>query len=186
KFKNKKIGVFCGSRNTNSKELENNILEIVTLFAKSDFDLVYGGSKRGIMGKVSEIFKNENRQIIGVLPYKKLENEEVSENLFRKIYTENLSDRKQKMIDLADCFLILPGGVGTLDETFEIITSNRMKFTNKKVAIFNCLGFFDHLIHQLEKMIEFGLLNKNIWEEIIIENSPQKLFEKLNAEETSQ
>ena len=128
---------------------------------------------------MNEIFKNENRQIIGVLPFKKLENEQVSENLYRKIYTNNLFDRKSKMIDLADFFLILPGGIGTIDETFEIITSNRMKFTNKKIAIFNCLGFFDNLINQLEKMIEFGFLSENIWDEIIIENNPTKLYKKL-------
>lgn len=177
--KNKKICIFCGSKNTHSKELENKISELVKLFAESNFDLVYGGSKKGIMGIVNEIFKKENRQIIGVLPFKKLENERISENLNRKIYTNNLFDRKSKMIDLADFFLILPGGIGTLDETFEIITSNRMKFTNKKIAIFNCLGFFDNLINQLKKMIEFGFLTEKIWDEIIIEDNPIKLYEKL-------
>lgn len=177
---NKKVCIFCGSRNSNSKALENEISELVKLFAKSDFDLVYGGKKTGIMGMANEIFDNENKKVIGVLPYQNLKCDQLPDNLYQKIRTRDLFDRKKVMIDLADYILILPGGVGTLDEAFEIITSNRMRFTDTKVAIFNCLGFYDNLIKQLETMIEFGFLGKSIWEQIIIESNPHKLFDELS------
>ena len=108
-----------------------------------------------------------------------MKNEQISINLTRTIYTDNLFERKRKMIEISDFFLVLPGGIGTIDETLEIITNNRMKFTEKKIAIFNCLGFFDDLINQIKKMIEYNFLSENIWNEIIIENNPQKIIEKL-------
>jgi len=177
----KNIAIFCGSRNGNSEEIQSQIAELVSLFAKENYNLVYGGSKRGIMGKAAEIFRQHNRKITGVLPYKKLDNEKISGELTTKIYVDNLFERKKKILELSDIFLILPGGIGTLDEAFEIIVSNRMKFTNKKVGIFNCQNFYEHLILQLHKMIETGFLNPNIWDEIIIEENAEELFEKLTA-----
>lgn len=177
----KKVCIFCGSRNSNNAELKIKIEEVVNLFAKNNIDLVYGGSKRGTMGFVSEIFRKEGRSITGILPFKKLANETASDSLAQTIYTENLFDRKRKMIELSDYFLILPGGVGTLDETFEIITSNRMKFTDKKVALFNCLGYYDDLINQMNKMVDFNFLSKNIWDEVIVEADAHKLFERMTG-----
>lgn len=175
----KNIAIFCGSRNGNSEEMQTRPIELVSLFAKENYNLVYGGSKKGIMGIIAEIFKQYNRKITGVLPYKKLENEIISDELTTKIYVDNLFERKQKMIEFSDIFLILPGGIGTLDEMFEIIVSNRMKFINKKVGIFNCRNFYEHSILQLRKMIETGFLNPNIWDEIIIEENAEDLLKKL-------
>lgn len=173
------IAVFCGSRLGNSEEIRTQIIKLVSLFADSNCNLVYGGSNKGIMGIVAEIFVQYNRKIIGILPYRKLQNEQISNDLTSRIYVNNLFERKMKMIELSDIFLILPGGVGTLDEMLEIIVSNRMKFTSKKVAIFNVQKYYEYFILQLNKMIELDFLNSNIWDEIIIEESAEELFLKL-------
>ncbi|PIE50335.1 MAG: TIGR00730 family Rossman fold protein [Flavobacteriales bacterium] len=175
----RKVCIFCGSKKTNSEELKGKIYELVNLFAKNNMDLVYGGSKRGIMGLVNDTFRKEQRKVIGVLPFKAPKNEEKATNLNETIYTNDLFERKRKMIELSDFFLILPGGIGTLDETFEIITSNSMNFSHKKVAIFNCFGFYDNLINQLNKMIDYNFVSDDIWNKIIIESNPHQLFEKL-------
>ncbi len=173
------IAVFCGSRLGNSEEIRTQIIKLVSLFADSNCNLVYGGSKKGIMGIVARVFVQHNRKIIGILPYRKLENEKISNDLTSRICVNNLFERKMKMIELSNVFLILPGGVGTLDEMLEIIVSNRMKFTSKKVAIFNVQKYYEYFILQLNKMIELGFLNSNIWDEIIIEESAEELFLKL-------
>ncbi len=178
-IKNSRVCIFCGAKKSNSEELKNQILELTNLLAKNNIDLVYGGSKRGIMGLVSDVFRKEKRNIIGILPYNNLKDEQISKSMNQVIFTDNLFERKRKMIEISDYFIVLPGGIGTLDETFEIIVNNRMKFTNKKIAIFNCLGFFDDLIEQMKKMIQYNFLSENIWNEIIIERNPHILCEKL-------
>lgn len=173
------VAIFCGSRLGKSGEIQFQIIKLVSLFADNNYDLVYGGSKKGIMGIVAKVFIQHDRKIAGVLPYRILDNEQISNELASRFYVNNLFERKMKMIEMSDVFLILPGGVGTLDEMLEIIVSNRMKFTNKKVAIFNIQKYYEYFILQLHKMIELGFLNSNIWDDIIIEDNAEELFRKL-------
>lgn len=176
---NNALGVFCGAKLGTSKDMKLQVEALLNLFARAGWDLVYGGSSKGFMGVAAKTFKKENRAVIGVIPYGNTKAEPEYDQLNQKLYTDNLFDRKRKMLELADAFLVLPGGVGTLDEIFEVIANNNIGFIKKTIAIFNYQGFYDDLFNQFKKMIDFGFLKHNIWEKIIIEENPELLFNKL-------
>jgi len=177
----KTVTIFCGARNGNSDEMQTVIHHLLRLFAEHHYDMVYGGSQKGIMGIASDIFKKHNRKVTGVLPYKRIKSEIVSTVLDKQIHVHNLHERKKLMIELADVCLVLPGGVGTMDELFDVLVNNRLRFTDKTIAIYNCLGYYDDIINQCNKMISLGFLSFNFWKEIIIEQEATLLFDAVES-----
>lgn len=173
--------IFCGAKVGNSIEIQTAIQQLLSLFAEHRYDMVYGGSKKGIMGMAADIFKEHNSKVTGVVPYKRIKSEITSTILDKQIHVDNLYERKKLMIELADVCLVLPGGVGTMDELFDVLVNNRLRFTDKTIAIYNCLGYYDDIINQCNKMIKLGFLSTNFWDEIIIEQEATLLFDAVEA-----
>ena len=180
----KSLCVFCGAQNAVPKAH----LEIGTSLgqemAKRDIALVYGGGDCGIMGAVANSVLTGNGWVTGVFP-RHLQNLEVEhKSLNEIIIVDTMHERKKIMYDRADAFAILPGGCGTLDEMFEIITWRQLKLHEKPVIIFNHLGYWDHLVALLDHMINTGFARPETREMYIVVNTLEDLLarvEEVNA-----
>ena len=157
----KKLAIFCGSSSPKSEKiLQETTKFLQELFANGDYDVVYGGAKIGIMGLVADLALEESRLVYGVMPTFLIDREVDHPGLTDFEVCETMHERKEKMYHLSDAFLILPGGFGTLDELFEILTWRQLQLHHKPIYIFNPNGFYDHLIEHIKKMSEEGLIGK--------------------------
>ena len=171
----KKICVFGGSKSGKNSENIINAQIIGQIIAENKFDIVFGGGENGIMGSVSETAIKYGSKTTGIIPnflikkdiQKTKHSNKYNTNL---IITENMHQRKQKMYEKSDAFLILPGGVGTLDECFEVLTWCQLsQIVNKKIGIINFNNFWDPLISLIKHLIKEEYMesyNLNYFEEL--------------------
>lgn len=156
----KRITVFCGS----SSGTETIYTEQATLLgqtlAKENIELVYGGANVGLMGAVADGVLSSGGKAIGVLPNFLRSKEIAHLGLTELILVESMHERKTKMNDLCDGVIALPGGFGTLEELFEMLTWAQLGLHKKPIAILNINGFYDALIQLTQTMVEKGLLKE--------------------------
>ena len=175
----KKICVFCGSSEGNDITIISKAQELGEIFAKEEIVLVYGASKIGIMGKIAQASLDNHGKVIGVIPeFLKLK-EVVHLGLNELITTTNMHERKLKMHELSDGFITLPGGFGTLEELFEIITWAQLGLHQKPIGLLNINGFYDDLISMLETMVSKGFLKMQNLELLIVDDSIESLLNKM-------
>ena len=176
----KKICVFGGSKSGKNSENIINAISIGQIIAENNFDIVFGGGENGIMGTVSETAIKYGSKTTGIIPnflIKKDIHDTKHSNKYNTnlIITENMHQRKQMMYEKSDAFLILPGGLGTLDECFEILTWCQLsQIVNKKIGIINFNNFWDPLIFLINHLIReeyMGSYNLNYFEELRNKNS---------------
>lgn len=173
------IAVFCGSSPGNDPSILKDASNLGKYLAKEEITLIYGGSKIGIMGKVAQNVLDNDGKVIGVIPeFLKLK-EVVHLGLTQLITTQNMHERKLKMHQLSDGFIALPGGFGTLEELFEIITWSQLRLHQKPIGLLNSNGFYDDLIKLLQKMVAKKLLSKSNFELLIVETDIKLLIEKM-------
>lgn len=175
----KSIAVFCGSSEGNDTKIIDQAIELGTLLAKEEIAVVYGAAKIGVMGKVAEAALEYKGKVIGVIPeFLKLK-EVVHLGLHELITTDNMHQRKLKMHELSDGFITLPGGFGTFEELFEIITWAQLGLHQKPIGLLNSNGFYDDLIAMLETMVSKGLLKMENFEMLIVDTEVERLLEKM-------
>lgn len=180
------ICVFCGSSEGNDIKTVSNALLLGEKLANQGITLVYGAAKIGIMGKVAEGALNNQGKVIGVIPdFLKLK-EVVHLGLTELITTKNMHERKMKMHTLSDGFITLPGGFGTLEELFEIITWSQLGLHQKPIGLLNVNGFYDHLLLLLENMVKSGFLKKENYDLLIVDDQIDSLLEKMKSFEPAQ
>ncbi|UUF14133.1 MULTISPECIES: TIGR00730 family Rossman fold protein [Flavobacterium] len=156
----KKITVFCGS-SFGTEEIYKEQAELLgKTLAKQNIGLVYGGANVGLMGAVADGALSENGTVIGVLPNFLRSKEIAHKGLTELILVESMHERKTKMNDLCDGVIALPGGFGTLEELFEMLTWAQLGLHKKPIAILNINGFYDSLLELLQTMSEKGLLKE--------------------------
>ncbi len=131
--------------------------------AKRGDSLVYGGSRKGLMGVVSDSCFENGGEVIAIEPRFFLEAGAVTDSITTLIPTDTMSERKQKMIDISDCFLALPGGIGTLDEVSEVMTDLGLGQAKGKIILFNVNHFYDSLVDLLHSYLSHGFL-KDDWQ----------------------
>jgi len=175
----KRIAIFCGSAPGHSQQLQKQVYTIGALLATQGLSLVYGGSRAGLMGEVARGFLENQGPVIGVIPDFLKTKEIVHTELSELIVTKNMHDRKVKMYEKSDAFLIIPGGFGTMDEFFEIATWGQLGLHTKPIAILNLEGYYDHLIAQCKVMMEAGLLKKVKFEALIIDNNIEDILQQM-------
>jgi uncharacterized protein (TIGR00730 family) len=173
------IGIFCGSAKGKQELYTEKAREIAQLIAKRNMGIVYGGGNIGLMGIIADEMLACKGSITGVIPTHLLEKEVAHENLTKLIVVKDMAERKTEMIRLSDAFLILPGGYGTFDELFEVLSLNQLHLINKPVLIYNIGGYFDALHHFILHAVELGFIKKEHLSFLIIENEIESLFEKL-------
>ncbi|MGZ8550909.1 MAG: LOG family protein [Chitinophagaceae bacterium] len=173
------LAVFCGSKNGNNPLYKQHTVQLGKLLAKHSITLVYGGGNVGIMGVVADEVMNNGGKVIGVIPKVLVEWERQHTGISELFVVDDMHVRKKKMYDLCDAAIILPGGFGTLDELFEMITWNQLSIHDKMIFILNSGGFYDHLIAHIRQMQEESFLYEEAQKRIIIINSPDELIDHL-------
>lgn len=156
----KSVAVFCGSaegKNPKHREFARKLGEWI---ARRDLTLVYGGASIGIMNIVADGVSNCGGKVIGVIPEVISGYEIAKKNIYKLIEVKSMHERKQIMYDLSDLFLILPGGIGTLDELFEIATWKQLQLHNKKIVLCNIDGFFTKLFEYLKHAQGEGFISE--------------------------
>jgi uncharacterized protein (TIGR00730 family) len=156
----KKLCVFCGSAQGNSERYVQQAQKVGELLASLNVGLVYGGATVGVMGAIADSVLSHGGHVIGVIP-KSLVEYEVAHHKVSKLHiVEGMHERKKMMYDFSDAFLVLPGGMGTLDEMFEILTWSQLKLHSKPIYILNEFGFYDHLLKYIQHSHEEGFIKK--------------------------
>ncbi|MFD1602455.1 TIGR00730 family Rossman fold protein [Flavobacterium artemisiae] len=156
----KRITVFCASSFGTDKIYEEQAVLVGKTLAEQNIELVYGGANVGLMGAVADGALQAGGKVIGVLPDFLRSKEIAHLGLTELILVESMHERKTKMSDLCDGVIALPGGFGTLEELFEMLTWAQLGLHKKPIAILNINGFYDALITLLETMTEKGLLKE--------------------------
>jgi len=179
----KRITVFCGSSFGTEKEYEQQAYLLGKTLAERSIGLVYGGANVGLMGAVANGAIESSGDVIGVLPYF-LQNKEIAhEGLTELILVETMHERKTKMNDLTDGVITLPGGFGTLEEFFEMLTWAQLGLHKKPIGILNVNGFYDELLALIETMVKKGFLkvvNQNM---LLTSNDIEDLLNKMESYE---
>jgi len=174
-MKIKALTVFCGSKSGANLSFLKEATSLGNLLAQKNIDLVYGGGNKGMMGAVANGCLAEGGKVIGIMPKLLLEWEAQHTGLTELIITQTMHDRKKILYEKGDAALVLPGGMGTLDELFEMLTWNNLKIHNMKVFLLNIDGYYDALIHLLDKMDTNGFMYDNWKDRIIVCNSVEAL-----------
>ncbi len=177
----KRITVFCGSSSGNNGNYQSQAALLGKTLAGKNIELVYGGAKVGLMGTIADSVLKHKGIVVGVLP-KFLKSKEIAhDRLTELILVESMHERKTKMHELSDGVIALPGGFGTMEELFEMLTWAQLGLHKKPIGILNIDGFYDPLINLLENMVEKGLLKQiNRGMLIISDNIDTLLFEMEN------
>ncbi|MDQ6902201.1 MAG: TIGR00730 family Rossman fold protein [Bacteroidota bacterium] len=169
------LAVFCGSKSGNNVLYREHAKQLGYMLAQKNITLIYGGSNKGIMGAVADAVLEKKGKVIGVMP-KVLNGVEHSHTGISEMYeTEDMHSRKKMLYTKADAALILPGGYGTMDELFEMLTWNQLNIHDKKIFILNSAGFYNHLIAHLKMMETENFLYKKMNEQVTIVSAPGEL-----------
>jgi len=178
------ICIFCGSSKGNHRAYSDAAFDYTRLLVKQNIKIVYGAGNIGIMGIVAQAVQENNGYIIGVAPAFLNEKEVVRQDLDELYVVKDMFERKMKLIEISDAFVVLPGGIGTLDEFFEVFTALQLEVINKPIGILNTNGYYNHLIQMLRNMVETKFLRKEHLDNLIVEDSPNMLHERLMKHQT--
>jgi uncharacterized protein (TIGR00730 family) len=173
------IAVFCGSRDGNNELFKKHAAELGRLIAVLDLKLVYGGARKGIMGILADAVLANGGKVMGVIPKVLMEWEHQHEGLTELAIVPDMHTRKKMMYDMSDAAIIMPGGFGTLDEFFEMLTWNQLKIHDKKIYLLNSGGFYNHLYQHLKQTEKEGFLYEPLEERIILCENPVEVFNKI-------
>ncbi|WP_406844120.1 TIGR00730 family Rossman fold protein [Flavobacterium soyae] len=175
----KRITVFCGS-SFGTEEIYKEQAELLgKILAKQNIALVYGGANVGLMGAVADGALSENGTVIGVLPNFLRSKEIAHLGLTELILVESMHERKTKMNDLCDGVIALPGGFGTLEELFEMLTWAQLGLHKKPIAILNINGFYDSLLELLQTMSKKGLLKEANQKMLLVSDDIEDLLNQM-------
>ena len=163
-----KLCIFCSANQNIDPEFFQKTEELGEWAAKNGHSIVFGGHDAGLMHTVSKTAKEAGGQVIGVVPRRIEEMGRLSPYLDVHIPTENLTDRKDLMMDWSDAFIVLPGGIGTLDELFTVAAAGTLRYHKKPLILYNMKGFWDSLIALLDDLQAKGMV-RGRWRDYILE-----------------
>lgn len=155
-----KITVFCGANNGKSELYIKNATELGEWIADNNHTLVYGGGKVGLMGVIADTVLKNNGEVIGIMPQFLVDREISHTGITEFIIVDDMSVRKDKLIDLGDVFIALPGGPGTLEEISQVISWVRVGKKDAPCILMNVEGYYDFLEQYFDKMVEEGFLTR--------------------------
>jgi uncharacterized protein (TIGR00730 family) len=177
----KKITVFCGSSFGSDPAFKDQASLLGATLAQLGMTLIYGGANVGLMGAVADGALAHSGEVVGVLPNFLKSKEIAHQGLTKLILVESMHERKTIMNELCDGVIALPGGFGTLEETFEMLTWAQLGLHKKPIGILNINGYYDSLIDLLQSMVKNGLLKEINYHMVLISNNTNDLLEKMKS-----
>ena len=175
------ICVFCGAAGGRSPAYAAAARDLGGLLAKRGIGLVFGGGKVGLMGELADAVLEAGGRAVGVIPQALVEREIAHEGLTELHVVENLHQRKALMAELSEAFLTLPGGIGTMEELFEVWTWGKLGLHGKPCGLLNVGGYFDSLGALADQMVAEGFLEPVYREMLLLEERPDVLLDRLEA-----
>ena len=177
----KRICVFCGSNAGARSEYAEAARALATVLAERKLGIVYGGGNVGLMGVLADAALARGGEVIGVIPQKLVDKEVAHHGVTELRIVETMHERKALMNDLSDAFIALPGGFGTLDEFFEVLTWSQLGFHVKPCALLNVAGYYDGLLTMLDHAVTERFLRPAHRELVIADTDPLRLLQRLSA-----
>jgi uncharacterized protein (TIGR00730 family) len=177
----KRICVFCGSNAGARSEYAEAARALATVLAERKLGIVYGGGNVGLMGVLADAALARGGEVIGVIPQKLVDKEVAHRGVTELRIVETMHERKALMNDLSDAFLALPGGFGTLDEFFEVLTWSQLGFHGKPCALLNVAGYYDGMLAMLDHAVTERFLRPAHRELVIADTDPLRLLQCLSA-----
>lgn len=177
----KSIAVFCGSSSGANPIYEQKSIELGAYLGANRFHLVYGGGNIGLMGKVANAALDAGGEVTGILPHFLNKKEVGHVALSKLILVDSMHERKQKIEQLSDAFIAMPGGFGTLEEVSEMLTWAQLGLHKKPIGLYNINGFYNLLLKQLDVMVEEGFLKPKNREMVLEDTDPFKLIKRLKS-----
>ncbi|MCD9855879.1 TIGR00730 family Rossman fold protein [Epilithonimonas sp. JDS] len=175
----KRVTVFCGSSFGTDDIFRTQAYSLGKTLAAQNIGLVYGGANVGLMGAVADGVLEKGGEVIGVLPNFLKSKEIAHDHLTELILVETMHERKTKMNDLCDGVIALPGGFGTLEEFFEMLTWAQLGLHKKPIAILNIDGFYDDLITFIQTTVDKGFLKKVNQDMLIVSDNIDDLLDQM-------
>lgn len=175
----KNICLFCGSNSGNDGIYTASTQAMVRAIGDAGLGIVFGGGNIGLMGVVAEAALAAGVNVTGVTPRRLLEREMVHTGLTELHVVESMHERKVMMAELSDAFIALPGGMGTLDEFFEMVTLNQLGVQSKPCGLLNVRGYFDHLHAFLGHAVKARFINPAHRDMIVLDEDPRRMITKL-------
>lgn len=175
------IVVYCGSNPGKKALYAEAAYELGAAVAKRNIKLIYGGGNMGLMGRVADGAMDNAGFVTGIIPNFLAKLEVAHKTLSELHFVDTMHERKAKMVSMSDGVIALPGGYGTFDELFEILTWAQLRIFHGPVGLLNVNGFYDLLLLQLDKMVEEGFLRPDNRALLVVAEDPAALLEKMEA-----
>lgn len=169
------VSVFCGANFNGDPAILKAVNDLAAVFVEKDITLVFGGGRVGVMGLIADAVLDRGGKAIGVIPQFLMDKEVGHTGLTELIVTSNMHERKQKMADLSDGVITLPGGFGTLEEFFEVLTWLQLGLHNNPIGLLNIDGFYDPLLAQMDIMVDKKFLKPLNRDLVLSHSDPAEL-----------
>jgi len=176
----KKICVFCGSSMGYDPIYRKKAEELADYLIANDLTLVYGGADVGLMKILADRMLAKNKTVIGIMPTHLIEKEVAHHGLTEMIEVESMATRKEKMLEISDAFIALPGGFGTLDEIAEVLVLDQLKIIEKPMGLLNTKNFFDPLVRYFELGVGEGFIRQEHLNNLMVDTEVDALMKKLD------
>lgn len=177
----RRICVYCGARSGARAGYMQAAQALGEALAARGLGLVYGGGGSGMMGRIADSVLAGGGEVIGVIPRGLFDAEEAHRGLTELKVVDDMHARKALMMDLADGFIALPGGLGTLEELFEILAWSKLRLLDKPCAVLNACGYYDELVALLERVVSEGFTGAKHRDKLLVEADPARLLQRMGA-----
>lgn len=176
----KNICVFCGASEGTSPEYRLAAEQLGKTIANQNRRLIYGGGNKGLMGIIANTVLANGGEVIGVIPERLVQAETAHHGITRLEVVENMHQRKARLSELADGFIAMPGGTGTLEEVFEVWTGMQIGYHEKPVALFNVSGFWQSLLNFLEHSVNEGFIRESFYQTLIVSDNNELILKHMD------
>lgn len=174
--------VFCGANTGTRPVYRDGAAALGRALAANGTELVYGGGRVGMMGAIADAAIQGGGKVIGVIPEFLIDKELAHPGAAEMVVVPDMHTRKKAMFDRSEAFCVLPGGVGTLDETFEIVTWRQLHRHNKPIVLLNIDGYWSHLVGLMDRIIEEGFMHKGNSALVTVVDRPEDVIGAIEAE----